>query len=157
MVPKQPTNVLCIAYTHVCSKPNKPGEIRITADYRELNKNLSRTRIVQNPKIDDFINKLSRCKYWFKLDLPHAYHQLELDEESRRITTMSTIWGNIRMKRLSMGLINAQDYYYERIYYLLHDIANTASYRDDIISGGMRLNEMNRTLSSVLKKLRNHG
>ena len=53
---------------HVCPKPNKPGEIRITADYRCLNKNLSRTRIVQNPKVDDYINKLSQCKYWFKLD-----------------------------------------------------------------------------------------
>ena len=30
---------------HVCPKPNNPGEIRITADYRCLNKNLSRTHI----------------------------------------------------------------------------------------------------------------
>ena len=73
---------------HVCPKPNKPGEIRITADYRCLNKNLSITRIVQNPKVGDYIIKLSQCKCWFKLDLPHAYHQLELDEESRRLTTM---------------------------------------------------------------------
>ena len=60
---------------HVCPKPNKPGEIRITADCQCLNKNLSRTRIVQNLKVDNYINKLSQCKYWFKLDLTHAYHQ----------------------------------------------------------------------------------
>ena len=118
---------------HVCPKPNKAGEIRITADYQCLNKNLARTRIVQNPKVDDYINKLSQCKYWFKLDLPYAYHQLELDEESRRLTTMLIIWGNVRMKRLSMGLLNAQDFYDEGIYHLLNDIKNTANYRDDII------------------------
>ena len=47
--------------THVCPKPNRPGEIRITADYRCLNKKLSRTCIVQNPKIDEYIIKLSQC------------------------------------------------------------------------------------------------
>ena len=118
---------------YVCPKPNKPGEIRITADYQCLNKNLSRTCIVQNPKVDGYINKLSQCKYWFKLDLLHAYYQLELDEESRRLTTMSTVWGNVRMKGLLMGLLNAQDFYDERMYHLLHDIKNTANYRDDIM------------------------
>ena len=47
---------------HICPKPNKPGEIRITADYRCLNKHQSRTRVVQNPKVDDCISKLSQCK-----------------------------------------------------------------------------------------------
>ena len=71
-----------ISPIHVCQKLNKPGDIRITAYYRCFNENLSRTHIVQNPKVDDYISKLSQCKCWFKLDLPHAYRQLELDEES---------------------------------------------------------------------------
>ena len=37
---------------YVCPKPNKPGEIRITAYYRCLKKNLSRTHILWNPKVD---------------------------------------------------------------------------------------------------------
>ena len=48
---------------HVCSKTSKPGKIRITAGYRCSNKNLSRTCIVQNPKVGDYINKLSQCEY----------------------------------------------------------------------------------------------
>ena len=142
---------------HVFPKPSKPGEIRITADYRCLDKNLSRSSIVQNPKVDDYISKLSQCKYWFKLDLPHAYHQLELDEESRRLTTMSTVWGNVRMKGLLMGLLNAQDFYDERMYHLLHDIKNTANYRDDIIGGGKTLRNMIKTLSKVLQRLNENG
>ena len=142
---------------HVCPKPNKPGEIRITADYQCLNKNLSRTRIVQKPKVDHYINKLSQCKCWFKLDLPHAYHQLELDEDIRGLNTMSTVWGNVRMKRPSMGLLNAQDFYDERMYHLLHDIKNTGNYRDDIIGGGKTLRSMIKTLPKVLQRLNENG
>ena len=75
-------------------------------------------------------------RYRFNLDLSHAYHQLKLDEESKRLTTMSIVLGNVRMKRLTMGLLNAQDFYDERMYHLLHDIKNTANYRDDIIGRG---------------------
>ena len=142
---------------HVCPKPIKPGEIRITADYWCLNKNLSRTCNVQNPTADNYISKLSQCKYWFKLDLPHAYHQLELDEESRRLTTMSTVWGNVKMKRLSMGLLNAQDFYDERMYHLLHDIKNTTNYCDDIIRKGKTLRSMIKTFPKVLQRLNKNG
>ena len=150
-------SMIFVSPIHVCPKPNKSGEIRITADYRCLNKNLSRTRIVQNSKVDDYISKLSQCKYWFKLDLPHTYHQLESDEESRRLTTMSTVWGNVRMKHLSIGLLNAQDFYDERMYHLLHDIKNTANYNDDIIGGGKTLRSMIKTLSKVLERLNENG
>ena len=54
--------------------------------------------------------------------LPHTYYQLELDEESGRLTIMSTVWGNVRMKWLSMGLLSAQDFYDERMHHLIHDI-----------------------------------
>ena len=91
------------------------------------------------------------------MDLPHAYHQLELDEESRRLTTMSTVWGNVRMKVLLMGLLNAQDFYDERMYHLLHDIKNTANCRDDIIGRGKTLRNMIKTLSKVLQRLNENG
>ena len=92
-----------------------------------------------------------------KLDLPHAYYQLELDEESRRLTTMSTVRRNVRKKRLSMRLLNAQDFYDERMYQLLHDIKNKANYKDGLIEGGKTLRGMNKTLSKVLKRLNENG
>ena len=50
------------------------------------------------------------------------------------------------MKGLLMGLLNAQDFYDERMYHLLHDIKNTANYRDDITGGGKTLRSMIKTL-----------
>ena len=66
---------------------------------------------------------------------------------------MSTVWGNVKMKRLSMGLLNAQDSSDERMYHLLHDIKNTANYRDDIIGRGKTLRSMTKTLLMVLQRL----
>ena len=82
---------------------------------------------------------------------------MELDEESRRLNTMSKVWGNIRMKRLSTRILNALDFYDERMYHLLHDIKNTASYRDDIIGRGKTLRSMIKTLSKVLQTLKENG
>ena len=107
--------------------------------------------------MDEYINRLSQCKYWFKLALTHAYHQLELDEESRRLNTMSKVWRNIRMKRLSTRILNALDFYDERMYHLLHDIKNTASYRNDITGRGKTLRSMIKTLSKVLQRLKENG
>ena len=95
-----------------------------------------------------------------KLDLKldhHAYYQLELDKESRRLTTMSIVRGNVRKERLSMRLLNAQDFYDERMYHLLHDIKNTANYRDGIIEVGKTLRSMIKTSSKVLKTLNVNG
>ena len=71
---------------------------------------------------------------------------------------MSTIWGNVRMKRLSMmGLLNVHDFCDERMYHFLHDIKNTASYRDDITGGGKTLRSMIKPLSKVLQRLNENG
>ena len=43
------------------------------------------------------------------------------------------------------------------MYYLFHDIKNTANYRDDIIGGGKTLKGMIKTLSKVLQKLKKIG
>ena len=39
----------------------------------------------------------------------HGYHQFPIDDQSRRIMTFSTPWGNYRYKRLAFGGLNSQD------------------------------------------------
>ena len=45
------------------------------------------------PTVDDVSLDLNGAQYFSKLDLTQAYHQLELDSESRYITTFSTYLG----------------------------------------------------------------
>ena len=44
---------------------------------------------------------------------------------------MSTVWTNVRIKRLLMTLLNAQDFYGGKMYHLFYNVKNTANYRDD--------------------------
>ena len=52
------------------------------------------------PTLSDFRAEMNGSKYFSKIDLKQAYHQLELKEESRYITTFSTHEGLFRYKRL---------------------------------------------------------
>ena len=48
------------------------------------------------PTLDDLIEDLNGDKFFSKLDLTQAYHQLEIDENSRQITTFATHVGLFR-------------------------------------------------------------
>ena len=43
-----------------------------------------------SPTTEDLIENLNGAAYFSKLDLSSGYHQLELDEDSRGITTLAT-------------------------------------------------------------------
>ena len=61
------------------------------------------------PTVDDISFALNGAKFFSKLDLSQAYHQLELDEASRYITTFSTNIGLFRYKRLNYGTTAAAE------------------------------------------------
>ena len=69
--------------------PKKNGGVRICVDLREPNKAIRRERHPM-PTFDDLVSDLNGSTVFSKLDLTNAYHQLELDEASRYITTFTT-------------------------------------------------------------------
>ncbi|XP_044753909.1 uncharacterized protein K02A2.6-like [Coccinella septempunctata] len=71
----------------VVLKPN--DDIRICVDMRRANEAILRENY-PIPTFDSFMTKLRGAKFFSRLDLANAYHQLELDEESRPITTFIT-------------------------------------------------------------------
>ena len=56
------------------------------------------------PTLDDLIFELKWAKYFTKLDLNSAFHQLELHEDSRYITAFQTEDRIKRFKRLIFAL-----------------------------------------------------
>jgi hypothetical protein len=83
---------------------------------REPNMAIQRERH-QMPTIDELINDLNGAKVFSKLDLRAGYHQFELHEDSRYITTFSTHIGLYRYKRLNFFGISQKQ----------HDIALEAT------------------------------
>jgi hypothetical protein len=88
--------------------PTKTGEIRLCVDMREANKAVKREKRLK-PTLDELIPDLNGATVFSTLDLTSGYHQLELEPESRYITTFSTHVGLRRYKRLMFGINAASE------------------------------------------------
>lgn len=136
----------------VAPKPKKPEEIRICVDMRLPNQAIKRTRHIM-PTIDDILSKLNQATVFSKLDLNSGYHQLELDEESRNITTFSTHVGLRRYKRLNFGVTSAAEIFQNHIAELLTDISGSLNTSDDILIYGKSQEEHDQALKRVFDRL----
>ena len=83
----------------VFPKPRKPDEIRLCVDMRLPNPAIQREHHPK-PVIDDLITDLNGAQ---------CFSQLELDDESRFITTFTTHKGLYRYKRLHIGTNSASE------------------------------------------------
>lgn len=86
------------------SLPGNPDKRwRLVIDYRQLNKKLLADKFPL-PRIDEILDQLGRARFFSCLDLLSGFHQIELDEESRDVTSFSTDQGSFRFRSLPFGL-----------------------------------------------------
>ena len=109
------------------------------------------------PTIDDLITDLNGATMFSTLDLRAGYHQLELDPESRQITTFSTHVALYRYKRLMFGINAASEIFQNTIAELLHGLNGCRNISDDIIVHGKTPAEHNANLRAVLDRLRENN
>ena len=131
-------------------KPNNPEQIRLCIDMRQPNTAIQRERHPQ-PTIDDLIHDLNGARHFSKLDLSSAYHQPELDEESRQITTFTTHKGLFQYKRLNFGTNSASEIFQHTIQGVFNGISGCRNINDDIIVFGKTQNEHDKTLEMILQ------
>ena len=112
--------------------PKMDGGVRICVDKRAANEAIKRVSH-PIPTVDDVSFELNGAKYFTKLDLSHAYHQLELDENSRPITTFSTHVGLYRCKRLNYGTNAAAETFQYMLQTQLQGLKGVKNIVDDII------------------------
>ena len=90
--------------------PKPSGDIRLYVDMRRANEAILRERH-PIPTVDDVLHNLNGSTTFSKLDLKWSFHQIELDEQSRDITTFVTHKGLYRYRRLSFGINSAPELY----------------------------------------------
>ena len=134
----------------VFPKPNNPDKIRLCVDMRQPNNAIQRERHPQ-PTIDDLLNDLNGARYFSKLDLTSAYHQLELDKESRYITTFTTHKGLFQYKRLNFGTNSASEIFQHTLQNVFNGISGCRNISDDIIVFGATQREHDQALANVLQ------
>lgn len=130
--------------------------VRVCVDMREANKAIQRERH-QMPTVEELTTDLNGAKVFSKIDLRAGYHQLELDESSRSITTFSTHVGLFRYKRLNFGISSASEIFQETIRNVIHNIPNARNISDDIIVFGATQEEHDKALDATFKALNDNG
>ena len=86
---------------------NKDGTLRMSIDYRQLNKLFVKNKYPL-PRIDDLFDQMRGSKVFFKIDLRSGYHQVRIKEKDINKTTFRTWYGHYEFVVVPFGLTNAQ-------------------------------------------------
>ena len=91
------------------------GSVRICGDYRTTMNQTARTESCPLSCIHKLFASLNGGKTFATLDLEHAYQQILLNEESRKLVVIITHKGLLRYNRLPFGVTSAQGIFNEQL------------------------------------------
>ena len=140
----------------IVAVPKKDGSVRICVDMRLANQTIQRVRHLI-PTVEDVSLDLNGAQYLSKLDLTQAYHQLELDSESRYITTFSTHLGLYRYTHLNYGTNAAAEVFQNTLQQHLQGIDGVKNIADDILIFGRTRKQHDQALDKCLTRLSEKG
>ncbi|MES9882797.1 MAG: RNase H-like domain-containing protein [Sedimenticola sp.] len=133
--------------------PKKDGDIRLCVDMRQANKAVQRERFPM-PNIDETLEEMNGASVFSRLDLKQSFHQIELEESSRYITTFASHNGLFRYKRLIFGINSAPETHQRIIQHTIQDIPGCKNIADDIIIYAQNQAEHDKILKLLLERLR---
>ncbi|XP_044175358.1 uncharacterized protein K02A2.6-like [Acropora millepora] len=137
---------------------DKPdGGVRICGDFKvTINPELEVDKYPL-PRIDEIFTNIAGGEKFSKLDLSHAYLQMEVAEECRLLLTVNTHQGLYQYKRLVYGIASAPALWQKAVDQVLQGIPDTQCYIDDIIVTGKNDQEHCENLDKVMTCLENAG
>ena len=133
------------------------SSVRICGDYKMTVNQVAKPDCYPITRIEDLFASLSNGDTFTKLDMSNAYQQLVLDEESRKLTTITTHKGLYQYRRLPFGVSAAPAIFQRTMECILRDIPHVCVYLDDILITGVDDVEHNGNLARVLDRLSNAG
>ena len=140
----------------IVAVPKKDGQVRICVDMRLANEAIRRVRHPIST-VNDVSFALNGAKFFSKLDLSQAYHQIELDEQFRYITTFSTHVGLYRYKRLNYDTSAAAEIFQYTLQTALQGLKGVKNIAGDIIIFGSTRAEHDSNLDKCLQRLKAKG
>lgn len=137
----------------------KPGGgLRFCVDYRALNK-LTRKDRYPLPLINETLERISRAKYYTKMDVISAFHQIRVAEGNEWKTAFRTRYGLYEWLVTPFGLANAPSAFQRYVNWTLRDYLDIfcSAYVDDILIFSEDLVSHRRHVKQVLQRLREAG
>ena len=117
----------------VTAKSN--GKVRVCIDPRPLNKALQRSHYPL-PVIYDILLELGKARVFSKADLKDGFLQIELHDESSRLTTFQAPWGRHRWLRMPYGISPAPEYFEMKLDQNLQELPGIYRIADDLLITG---------------------
>ncbi|XP_021359256.1 uncharacterized protein K02A2.6-like [Mizuhopecten yessoensis] len=143
--------------TPIVVVPKKDSSIRICGDFKVTVNSMLQVDKYPLPKIEDIFANLSGGKHFTKLDLRHAYLQMEVAEEDKEYLTINTHRGLFRYNRLVFGIASAPAIWQRTMEQVLQGIPGVQCIIDDMIITGRTDDEHLRNLAEVLGRLEKYG
>ena len=131
--------------------------VRLCGDYKLTVNQVATLDRYPIPRMEDLYAQLGKGSMYSKLDMRHAYEQIELHPSSRKFVTINTPRGLFTYKRLPYGVSSAPGIFQRVMDSLLKGIPNTMVYLDDILVTGPTEEEHLQTLELVLERLAQAG
>jgi hypothetical protein len=131
---------------------NPDGSVRICSDYKVTANRAVLTDTYPFPKVEDLFAALHGGKLFSKLDLSHAYQQIELSEESKFYTTINTQRSLFQYERLPLRSSAAPPIFQWTMDSLFQGFSRVCVYIDDILVTGSNEEEHFSNLQKVMDK-----
>ena len=135
----------------------KNGSVRICGDFKTTVNPALKEEQYPLPKIDDIFTTLAGGKKFSKIDLSHAYQQMEVHPDHRKYLTINTHKGLFQYKRLPYGVTDAPAKWQRAIEQVLRDLENVQVILDDMIITGKDDKDHLRNIEAVLQRLKDYG
>ena len=141
----------------IAAVPKTDGRVRICGDYKVTINPVLEVDHYPLPTPEDLFATVAGTKCFSKLDLSHAYQQIELEPASRRYVTVSTHRGLYQYRRLPFGVSSAPAVFQQLMEQALQGIQGVVCYLDDLLISGMSPQEHWNKVEEVLHRLDEWG
>jgi hypothetical protein len=129
------------------------GKVRICGDFRKLNQAILEDKYPL-PSTEALLASLgSGNKYFAKIDLQSAYHQISIDVKSQELTTIITHYGTFKYTRMPFGIKSAPSAFQRIMNQVLTGLDKVLVYLDDILIAASSKSELEQRIKVVLNRL----